>query len=403
MKTKKQQAAAAAAAAAVAGAPPTAATPSEKKPVATSATTTASTSATPTPSGPTQATALKKPLKRLQSKAKDSPSPKATIQEATSSGTAVVTAKPNPAPKSTPKNEVKSKKVTIAAGGKKTPAAAAPPKKIQKELKNLGITDRAINQIDTATVECNPSISEMVKTKSRATVSQLKYSDLGGGPAAKPVAPAGSSEVQKPVEPLAVVSTTIPSKKRPPPKTKDDSPKQDVGREEAAGGAKNKTPVTAQATPSNPATNPATAKEDVKAGPSSGGAKSKAKRPESKNDNDGQQGGVATEQKSSPARKNPTVAAAKPKPKTKKAALEEQKKAAEVVTVVGTVEVEQASVVQEVAVPAKQVSNSLGLFKFRSNFDFNFVFFYLDETLQHYVSIGCFTQSYSAFLRLTGS
>ncbi|EDS44152.1 conserved hypothetical protein [Culex quinquefasciatus] len=262
MKTKKQQAAAAAAAAAVAGAPPTAATPSEKKPVATSATTTASTSATPTPSGPTQATALKKPLKRLQSKAKDSPSPKATIQEATSSGTAVVTAKPKPAPKSTPKNEVKSKKVTIAAGGKKTPAAAAPPKKIQKELKNLGITDRAINQIDTATVECNPSISEMVKTKSRATVSQLKYSDLGGGPPAKPVAPAGSSEVQKPVEPPAVVSTTIPSKKRPPPKTKDDSPKQDVGREEAAGGAKNKTPVTAQATPSNPATNPATAKED---------------------------------------------------------------------------------------------------------------------------------------------
>ncbi|KAL9697319.1 hypothetical protein quinque_000760 [Culex quinquefasciatus] len=319
MKTKKQQAAAAAAAAAVAGAPPTAATPSEKKPVATSATTTASTSATPTPSGPTQATALKKPLKRLQSKAKDSPSPKATIPEATSSGTAVVTAKPKPAPKSTPKNEVKSKKVTIAAGGKKTPAAAAPPKKIQKELKNLGITDRAINQIDTATVECNPSISEMVKTKSRATVSQLKYSDLGGGPAAKPVAPAGSSEVQKPVEPLAVVSTTIPSKKKPPPKTKDDSPKQD-------------------ATPSNPATNPATAKEDVKAGPSNGGAKSKAKRPESKNDNDGQQGGVATEQKSSPARKNPTVAAAKPKPKTKKAVLEEQKNAAEVVAVVGTVE-----------------------------------------------------------------
>ncbi|XP_039432243.1 titin-like isoform X2 [Culex pipiens pallens] len=359
MKTKKQQAAAAAAASAVAGAPPTTATPSEKKPVATSAaaTSTASTSATPTPSGSTQATALKKPLKRLQLKAKDSPSPKATTQEATSSGTAVVTTKPKPAPKSTPKNEVKSKKVTIAAGGKKTPAAAAAPKKIQKELKNLGITDRAINQIDTATVECNPSISEMVKTKSRATVSQLKYSDLGGGPPAKPVAPAGSSEVQKPVEPPAVVSTAIPSKKRPPPKTKDDSPKQDVAREEAAGGAKNKTPVTAQATPSNPATNPAvtaTTKEDVKAGPSNGGAKSKAKRPESKNDNDGQQGGVATEQKSSPARKNPTVAAAKPKPKTKKAALEEQKKAAEVVAAVATAEVEQASVVQEVAVPAKQ-------------------------------------------------
>ncbi|XP_049277724.1 uncharacterized protein LOC125761029 isoform X1 [Anopheles funestus] len=59
-------------------------------------------------------------------------------------------------------------------------------KKIQKELKNLGVPDKTINQsIDAAyllesAVESvvNPSISEMVKTKSRATVAQGKY---GGG------------------------------------------------------------------------------------------------------------------------------------------------------------------------------------------------------------------------------
>ncbi|XP_050079456.1 microtubule-associated protein futsch-like [Anopheles maculipalpis] len=59
-------------------------------------------------------------------------------------------------------------------------------KKIQKELKNLGVPDKTINQsIDAAyllesAVESvvNPSISEMVKTKSRTTVAQGKY---GGG------------------------------------------------------------------------------------------------------------------------------------------------------------------------------------------------------------------------------
>uniref|UniRef100_A0A182M1H9 BAH domain-containing protein n=1 Tax=Anopheles culicifacies TaxID=139723 RepID=A0A182M1H9_9DIPT len=59
-------------------------------------------------------------------------------------------------------------------------------KKIQKELKNLGVPDKTINQsIDAAyllesAVESvvKPSISEMVKTKSRTTVAQGKY---GGG------------------------------------------------------------------------------------------------------------------------------------------------------------------------------------------------------------------------------
>uniref|UniRef100_A0A182T5E0 Uncharacterized protein n=1 Tax=Anopheles maculatus TaxID=74869 RepID=A0A182T5E0_9DIPT len=59
-------------------------------------------------------------------------------------------------------------------------------KKIQKELKNLGVPDKTINQsIDAAyllesAVESvvNPSISEMVKTKSRTTVALGKY---GGG------------------------------------------------------------------------------------------------------------------------------------------------------------------------------------------------------------------------------
>uniref|UniRef100_A0A182PG01 Uncharacterized protein n=1 Tax=Anopheles epiroticus TaxID=199890 RepID=A0A182PG01_9DIPT len=59
-------------------------------------------------------------------------------------------------------------------------------KKIQKELKNLGVPDKTINQsIDAAYLlksaeesVVNPSISEMVKTKSRTTVAQGKY---GGG------------------------------------------------------------------------------------------------------------------------------------------------------------------------------------------------------------------------------
>ncbi|XP_053667750.1 titin-like [Anopheles marshallii] len=63
-------------------------------------------------------------------------------------------------------------------------------KKIQKELKNLGVPDKTINQsIDAAyllesAVESvvNPSISEMVKTKSRTTVAQGKYG--GGGDSA---------------------------------------------------------------------------------------------------------------------------------------------------------------------------------------------------------------------------
>ncbi|XP_035899194.1 uncharacterized protein LOC118506330 isoform X2 [Anopheles stephensi] len=62
-------------------------------------------------------------------------------------------------------------------------------KKIQKELKNLGVPDKTINQsIDAAyllesAVESvvNPSISEMVKTKSRTTVAQGKYGGGGGG------------------------------------------------------------------------------------------------------------------------------------------------------------------------------------------------------------------------------
>ncbi|XP_050088884.1 uncharacterized protein LOC126573083 isoform X2 [Anopheles aquasalis] len=55
-------------------------------------------------------------------------------------------------------------------------------KKIQKELKNLGISDKTLHQIDAAYLRTtdesvNPSISEMVKTKSRTTVSQAKYSE----------------------------------------------------------------------------------------------------------------------------------------------------------------------------------------------------------------------------------
>ncbi|ETN64172.1 hypothetical protein AND_004091 [Anopheles darlingi] len=73
-----------------------------------------------------------------------------------------------------------------------TAPAPAPPtadrlrekeKKIQKELKNLGISDKTLHQIDAAYLRTtddtsvNPSISEMVKTKSRATVSHAKYSE----------------------------------------------------------------------------------------------------------------------------------------------------------------------------------------------------------------------------------
>uniref|UniRef100_A0A182JVP6 Uncharacterized protein n=1 Tax=Anopheles christyi TaxID=43041 RepID=A0A182JVP6_9DIPT len=62
-------------------------------------------------------------------------------------------------------------------------------KKIQKELKNLGVPDKTINQsIDAAYLlksaeesVVNPSISEMVKTKSRTTVAQGKYGGGGGG------------------------------------------------------------------------------------------------------------------------------------------------------------------------------------------------------------------------------
>ncbi|XP_058055793.1 mucin-19-like [Anopheles bellator] len=52
-------------------------------------------------------------------------------------------------------------------------------KKIQKELKNLGVSDKTLHQIDAAYLladeSVNPSISEMVKTKSRTTVAHAKY------------------------------------------------------------------------------------------------------------------------------------------------------------------------------------------------------------------------------------
>ncbi|XP_055634841.1 protein piccolo-like [Toxorhynchites rutilus septentrionalis] len=233
---------------------------------------------------------------------------------------------------------------TPIGGDKKAPAATATGadrKKIQKELKNLGITDRAINQIDTATVECNPSISEMVKTKSRATVMQQKYSELGfmGGPMGstqKATATAGSSkqegsllptmgnsssasEHNKPAEAAPSVATS--SKKKSTQKTKDTTPvKEDPKREVAVReeGVKNKTSVTALPTPFSSSTG----KEDVKVPAvtkNTNDSKTKAKKTESKDDNDG------TEPKST--KRITTVP--RPKTKSKKAVANEERKAVE--------------------------------------------------------------------------
>ncbi|EAT40013.1 AAEL008226-PA [Aedes aegypti] len=277
MKTKKQLAAAAAAAAAAAD---------NKAATAGSSNTsniTASTSVTSTP------IAIKKPVKRLQAKTKEIPSkpidgqqststvgsasgplPKQQKQSAANPKSPVATKHdpPTPATKNV-KNATagtsaatKVKKSSPAAGGKNP---SADKKKIQKELKNLGITDRAINQIDTAAINpCNPSISEMVKTKSRATVSQQKAADFGSlgsplvGQKSVPAATNSASiENPKPSEPIAA---TTPTKRKPVPKAKDTKAEE---------GAKNKTPVTAQqstsSAPPSSHSQPCPAKEDVKA------------------------------------------------------------------------------------------------------------------------------------------
>nr|XP_029718190.1 proteoglycan 4-like [Aedes albopictus] len=196
------------------------------------------------------------------------------------------------------------KKSTPSTGARSVPSADK--KKIQKELKNLGITDRAINQIDTAAVNpCNPSISEMVKTKSRATVSQQKSNRFCTAPPAV--------ENPKPSEPIAAATT--PTKKKPVPKTKDTTKQEE--------GAKNKTPVTAQPAtssappPSQSQPQPNVAKEDVKAPPVSKNtdSKSKAKKqPESKDDNDAATTGVVSvEQQPQKAGKKNAPAATKPR------------------------------------------------------------------------------------------
>ncbi|XP_058824014.1 titin-like [Topomyia yanbarensis] len=256
-----------------------------------------------------------------------------------------------------PKGSASIKKVELAKGKKPTPtntggkkSSAGEKKKIQKELKNLGITDRTINQLDATVVECNPSISEMVKTKSRATVSQQKYNEIGsvGGPsgstqkttvAASSVKPEGypalmgSSDGNKPTESVSMVSAAANRKKASfaQQKTKDTplAAKEDTKREAAdrEEGAKNKSPVMALPTPAPP---PLAAKEDVKApaGAKTNDSKTKAKKPES-NDDDNDNGTAEnkTVKRNTFASAVTMTAVPKAKPRSKKAILEEKRAA----------------------------------------------------------------------------
>lgn len=367
MKTKKQLAAAAAAAAAAAerkaaqaGSSPTATAPiTVKKPVKRLQPKAKESSLKPI--DPVQPTTLSstlstsEPLQVASPKSKQVGNPKSPSpikQQSTSPliGKNVKTASSHPAAGSPGGSSAKKsdatkvKKCAPAAGGKKPSGGGSPgdKKKIQKELKNLGITDKAINQIDTATVECNPSISEMVKTKSRATVSQQKCADFGGlgGPSAAPKTVAfaanfakqeGSSENPKPSEPVVIT----PTKKKPVSKTKDTKQDSATAREE---GAKNKAPVTAQLpTPSAPTSSSshssAVAKEDVKVpvGAKNAESKTKAKKLESKDDNSAPSVASAGQQQLQhqfqKAGKKISTTVSKAKPKSKKAILEEKRAA----------------------------------------------------------------------------
>ncbi|XP_058450604.1 titin homolog [Malaya genurostris] len=278
----------------------------------------------------------------------------------------------------------KSKNSTPTGSGVKKPSAGE-KKKIQKELKNLGITDRTINQLDTTVVECNPSISEMVKTKSRATVSQQKYNEIGllGGPtgaggtthkaatvAANSAKPDGSpaltgNDTNKPSEAVSTVApglvSTVANRKKTPSgsqKTKDhptaakEDPKLRETTVDRGEGAKNKSPAMTLPTP---APLPLAAKEDVKVPTGAKtvpDSKTKAKKTES-NDDDNDNGTAENK----PVKRNTsasssavsTPAVPKAKPRSKKAILEEKRAAeakAAAAAVVAAAEVSTAGTVE---------------------------------------------------------
>ncbi|XP_055549918.1 platelet binding protein GspB-like [Wyeomyia smithii] len=404
MKTKKQLAAAAAAAAAAA----------EKKAASTSTTSTSTSTATAVAVSSVAPNPVKKPLKRLQTKAKEvsfvSSQPLKPLSQPSTSKTKVATSKPPVGPKSPvfakldttgartlspagkssssvgkvckpTKNDattnpvshsettsaskvaasvkkpdpIKSKKPSPNAEGVKK-STTGDKKKIQKELKNLGITDGTIHQIDAATVECNPSISEMVKTKSRATVSQQKYnetSSLGGSSAStakatasgpKPETTSTNNEASnKPTEVSTIAATPIAtSKKRAgthptssTQKIKDAATQKTVpdsgkrGEIASEGGKTKIVPTTTLlATPQPPAnTAIAAVKEVVKTPPTKlCDSKSKAKKPENNDDNND---ATADQHKTTKRNTGATLVANTPKAKarTKKVILEERKAA----------------------------------------------------------------------------
>ncbi|XP_053691021.1 uncharacterized protein LOC128739552, partial [Sabethes cyaneus] len=247
---------------------------------------------------------------------------------------------------------VKSKKPSPSSEAVKKPTTGD-KKKIQKELKNLGITDGTIHQIDTATVECNPSISEMVKTKSRATVSQQKYNEtgsLGGasgstakaGCAAKPETTLTSDGgTNKPTEASTITITpSATNKKRPGAhpasghKLKDaaiQKPTDTSKRELATEGGKTRIPATTILPTSVPQpttiTNVAAVKEVVKTAPTKlCDSKSKTKKPENNDDNND-----ATADQHKPTKRNtgatPVATLPKAKARTKKVMLEERRAA----------------------------------------------------------------------------
>ncbi|XP_062554281.1 titin [Armigeres subalbatus] len=348
MKTKKQLAAAAAAAAAAA---------ENKAASVESSHITVPTTITAT------SVVTKKVLKRLQPKTKEV-SPKSNDQQQSNPSIGPASESPTRQPKSSAaktKSPIRTKQDSVAPNSvvaknvkntstssvnapsgskvkKSQPATGAKKpnterKKMQKELNNLGITDRAITQIDTAAVNrpCNPSISEMVKTKSRATVSQQKITDFGalGGPSvSQKIATAATNvsatEVPKPSEQVGV---TTPTKKKPATKTKDT--KQEDG-------AKNKTPVTVQSImpsiqpSSQPLLQSGDAKEDVKTPPigtkQSDGKNKAKKQPENKDDNNAAAASNVEQQPQKTGKKNSSVAP-KPRAKSKKAILQEKRAA----------------------------------------------------------------------------
>uniref|UniRef100_A0A182QNL3 BAH domain-containing protein n=1 Tax=Anopheles farauti TaxID=69004 RepID=A0A182QNL3_9DIPT len=146
-------------------------------------------------------------------------------------------------------------------------------KKIQKELKNLGVPDKTINQsIDAAylleSVESvvNPSISEMVKTKSRATVAQGKYGGgggdsiitAGGGQAGRKSSttsedppPSADAEVEKhPKESIATATTGTGKAKKSVTLKLDHQPEEGSKQTKSSGkGASAKEPSTDKAGP----------------------------------------------------------------------------------------------------------------------------------------------------------